>query len=243
MIRLIFFSILVSTISFAATEFKVPWLSGPVVDEAHLFQPRDLAEVEIRLRAMQESGRAQLQVYIASSLQGLTIEEASIKVVDEWKLCDKEKDNGLLLILAPSERRLRLEVGQGLEGSIPDVYAKRITADIMVPLIKVGNYKQAILAAIDAVDQLLAGKVLPEKPKRQGLFSFVLRHQMFFILAFYLLYSLFFRRRRSWLYGLGGGLGGGFGGRGLGGGFGGSGGAGWSGGGGGFSGGGSSSSW
>lgn len=227
---------------FAQAKFKTPWLSGPVIDEVGLLAPQHKAEMEQILRSFNQRGVAQVQVYITSSLQDLTIEQASIEIVDEWKLGSKEKDNGLLFLIAPNEKKMRIEVGQGLEGVMPDVYTKRIQEDIVVPYFKEKQMSEGVYFGVKGIFAVLDGEELqaitkptPQQRSRKVSLPF------WVIIPLWILVILLGRlgggRRRfsggSWIGG--GGFGGGFGGGG--------GRGGWSGGGGGFSGGGSSSSW
>lgn len=230
----------------AHAEFKVPALTGPVVDNGELITPRDEELLGELIRKFQEKHQVQMQVLTVPTLDGETIEQASIKVTDSWKLGDKKRDDGLLIFVAADERKIRIEVGQGLEGVIPDVIAHRVITDVMIPLFRQGNSSQAIVLGtyqlMKILDHDFSGEESLEKynPDQRTLFQ---RYEGFFILLFVLL-ILFLnmlspRGRRG-----GGGwwIGGGGGGWGSGGGFGG-GGGGWSGGGGGFSGGGSSGGW
>lgn len=227
----IFLSLLVKA------EFRVPDLTGPVVDLVHIITPKDREYIERQIREVQDQGLAQLQVLTVPELEGLSIEEASIKVVDNWKLGDQKTDKGLLVLVANKERRIRIEVGQGLEGIIPDVVARRIVSDTIVPFFKQGVPSQGLVQGIDKIIEVIRNQSDPVVAKpRQSIYK---KYEGLFFLIFLLLLSglnLFGRRFRGRYYG------GGFGGFGGGGGWSG-GGGGWSGGGGGFSGGGSSDGW
>ncbi len=194
------------------------------------------------MRDEQSRGRAQITVLTIPSLEGSVIEEYSIKVVDSWKLGTKEKDNGVLLLLAMKDRKMRIEVGQGLEGDLPDAYARRII-DRMTPLMKRGLYDEAIgtgvYGILERVDpEFLKNNNLEETSQVQesrtssGGFKILKLILYLFIFILFVIFRGFGRHSRHGWH-----SGGGFGG------FGGGGGGGWSGGGGGFSGGGSSGSW
>lgn len=233
----------------SADSFVVPPLTGPVVDRAGFLSPDAESKITQYLQSLKQRGGSQIQVLILPNLSGLEIEDASIKVTDAWKLGDAKTDRGVLLILGLQERRLRIEVGQGLEGELPDAYAKRIVADVITPRLKAGQPDEAISAGVQAIasitDPNLAGTANPEKlyqvsrerKKRSG----GMRDIAIFIIV---LIAMIIMNRggrgggRGFGAGLAGGLlGGALGGRGGGGG------GGWSGGGGGFSGGGASGSW
>lgn len=224
--------------SLAHAEFKVPRLTGPVMDEVGVIRPQDRNELEKVIRDYNRQGKAQLQILVIESLQGLEIEEASIKILDQWKLGTEKKDNGILFLIAPNERKLRIEVGQGLEGTLPDVIAKRIISDTVLPLFKARNLSAGVVVGtyqiIKYVDQEYADQHLadPAPESKRSIPGGVI-----LVILFLLLFIGRFLPASSF-------RGGGFGGGGFGGGsFGGGGGGGWSGGGGGFSGGGASGSW
>lgn len=230
--------------AFAATSFKVPWLSGPVVDELGVIQPAHQQAIEALIRSLNEKGLGQVQVFVTSSLQGLPIEQASIEIVEQWKLGDEKKDNGLLFLIAPQERKVRIEVGQGLEGVMPDVYTKRINDDIVVPFFKRGQMSEGILEGVQAIASVLQGQEMaPSSPSPRRAQNKISLPWWFIVLIWILIFLVNIRGGRGgrrfggggWGYGGPGGFGGGWGSGG--------GGGGWSGGGGGFSGGGSSSSW
>lgn len=225
--------------SFARAEFKVPHLTGPVMDQVGILQTQDRRELERVIRDYNNLGKAQIQVLVIDSLQGLTIEEASIEITDEWKLGTKKQDNGILFLVAPNERKLRIEVGQGLEGTLPDVIAKRIIADVVLPLFKARNLSAGIVVGtyqiIKYIDQEYADQHLAEPPPAPNKGKLP-GWAVILILLFLLIGGRFLpaaafgggRRGGGGFYGGGGGFGGG---------------GGWSGGGGGFSGGGASGSW
>lgn len=233
-------------------EFQVPPLQGPVMDMAQMLSPQTEQGMDRLLRALHSQGGTQLQVLTVENLGGLSIEEASIKVTDQWKLGSAKSDNGVLLLLARDERRVRIEVGQGREGDLPDVVASRIIREVIVPQMRQGGADRALTAGVFAILHYTDPEFLEKSGVRAAapnagvagglgrkleLFLFLFFGVIFFINA------IFFRRRRGlWNVLDGGGHRGGFGGGGFGGGFGG-GGGGWSGGGGGFSGGGASGGW
>jgi uncharacterized protein len=235
--------------SVAAAEFQVPALTGPVVDEAGVLSPSTRVSMEGYLRNLRERGGAQIQVATLRSLGGLSIEEASIQIVDRWQLGNKKEDRGVLLVIAPTEHHVRIEVGRGLEGDLPDVVASRIVREVIIPRIRNESMDRAVVDGVLAISHYTDPNLESAAPgdlpmrlhrvKKKGLGTFM-------TLLFWLIFLMIFlgggRRRRRGLFwgGVGGALGG-LGGRGLGG-FGG-GGGGWSGGGGGFSGGGASGSW
>ncbi len=236
------FSLFLITASIGQAKFKVPALTGPVVDETGTLEPYVRREIETLIRNFDQRGMAQIQVYIVSSLQDLTIEQASIEIVDQWQLGTKERDNGLLFLIAPNERKVRIEVGQGLEGVMPDVYTKRINEDIVIPFFRQGRMSEGILQGVTAIIKVLDGEELQAQAKPKVSERNKKVSLPFWAIVLIWIFIMFVGRlgggRRGFGRGGGyGGWGGGLGGGGFGGG------GGWSGGGGGFSGGGSSSSW
>lgn len=134
----------------ALADFQVPSLKNPVNDYANVLTSsgkEKIAREVVRLK--QETG-AQVGVLIVESLDGDSIEEASMKAAKQWKLGSKNRDDGVLLLIATKDRKFRLEVGYGLESIITDYYAKQITASMRAPL-KAQNYDGAVLAGIQGV--------------------------------------------------------------------------------------------
>ena len=234
---------------FAHAEFQIPPLSTPVVDQAQVLSLAFQRQLDRALRDLNARSYTQMAVLIVPELGGTPIESASMQVVEKWKLGKKETDRGLLLLIAMKERRMRIEVGQGLEGDIPDAIAKRIIADVITPRFKQGEFEAGIYLGVgqlitrtepnfdfqsyfgENAHNLNRGK----KSSKGGLGLIILLIIIILIL-------------RGLGSGHGGGRGGfysgtGYGGSFGGGGFGGGSGGGFSGGGGGFSGGGASGGW
>lgn len=227
---------------------EVPKLTGPVVDLAGVLSRSDQAKISASLLQFKRKYGPQLQVLVVPKLENETIEGYSIKVVDKWKLGAKGKDNGVLLLVATENRKVRIEVGRGLEGDLPDALAGRIIRTGIIPFFKQGQIGAGVLVGLGMIAETVGGKLenIPvprmRKAKRSGgNLGFLL------FLAFFLVGPRLLGGRRRGGMGsavlggmllgslLGGRHGGGFGGGGFGGGFG--------GGGGGFSGGGASGGW
>lgn len=151
-------AVLAACLSFAApravaADFQVPALTGAVVDDARMFSRDAQNALEGALRKLWNTGNSQIAVLTVEDTGGLAIEQASIKVVDEWKLGTAKGDNGVLVMISKADRAARIEVGQGLEGNLPDAYAKRIIDGILVPHFKAGNYDEGILKTVAAIAQ------------------------------------------------------------------------------------------
>lgn len=140
--------VLILGVSFHADSFEVPRLTGPVIDEVGLLNASTKAQLEKSLHQLRQDQRVQLQVYIAKSLQDEPIENVAIQIFDKWKLGDEKTDKGLLFLIAPNEKRMRIEVGQGLEGDIPDVIAKRIISDVVRPFFQRGEYSLGVVQGV-----------------------------------------------------------------------------------------------
>jgi uncharacterized protein len=239
-----------------ARALAVPDLTGRVVDQAAIIGPDVRARLSALLEAHEKQSGQQFAVLTVPSLDGDAIEDFSIRVVDRWQLGKKGKDDGLLLLVVPKDKRVRIEVGRGLEGDVTDAVSSRVIRNIMGPAFRSGDYGGGIERALTSLMRTASGQapsVGDGEPSGEptkhssGLGSW-------WILLILLFLPMLFasgrggRRRGGFgaggLFlgggGLGGGFGGGFGGGGFGGG---GGGGGFSGGGGGFGGGGSSGSW
>lgn len=145
------FVFLIIGVSPAAHSFDIPTLTGPVIDEVGLLNDNTKRQLTNSLLNLKKDQNVQLQVYITKSLQGEVIESAAIKIFDEWKLGDEKTDKGLLFLIAPNEKRMRIEVGQGLEGDIPDVIAKRIIADVVKPYFQRSEFNLGVVQGVAAL--------------------------------------------------------------------------------------------
>ncbi len=228
-------------LSFA--EFQVPQnLNSPVVDEAGLIEQREREELISQIRGYHKRGGPQIGILTVADLGGLTIEEASIKVADQWKLGTAKGDDGVLVLISKKERAVRIEVGQGLEGVLPDVQTKRVIEDTMIPHFRSGKFGRGLEEGLEHA----AGLINPQIPFYNGYRPNDISNHLsvppfFKFLFFIFMIFLFFKFPFLFIGGGGGryyGGGGNWGGGSFGGGSG-----GWSGGGGGFSGGGASGRW
>lgn len=228
----------------AQAQFKVPTLTGPVIDEVGYLTRDDRKELMQLLYDFNRRGKAQLQVLIVPDLQGYPIEEASIQITDKWQLGEKKKDNGILFLIAAQERAMRIEVGQGLEGAIPDITAKRIISDQVIPMFRAKRYSAGIVVGVHEILRLADKEFADERNLKEEGGGGLGDIPVLVIIAVLIIISILgrFGGGRGRFYGGGGGGwgGGGFGGGGWSSG---GGGGGWSGGGGGFSGGGASGNW
>jgi len=239
----------------AAQERAVPPLTAHVNDTAKLLSESARAQLEQQLSDYEQKSGRQFALLTIDSLDGDALESFSIRVVEAWKLGKKGKDDGLLLLVANKEHKLRIEVGYGLEGSITDAFSARVIRNVLVPAMRAGNAAGGFDQAFALLMQKASGEdvAAPEgaaepEPRRRSSSPFGWLVLLFFVSP--ILIPLVLARMRGGggrggPWGGGGFGGGGFGGGGFGGGgFGGGGGGGFGGGGGGsFGGGGGSGSW
>lgn len=139
----------------AATD--VPFLSGRVVDDAEILAPETRERLAARLKAHEHKTTNQVAVLTVPTIAPESIEEYASRVFAAWKLGQRGKDNGVLVVVVPDDRRMRIEVGYGLEGTLTDTLSGRIIRNRMTPQFKSGNYDAGIEAGIDAIVDLLEG--------------------------------------------------------------------------------------
>lgn len=235
--------LLASLGSVAWADFQVPTLTGPVVDQVNLLTREVRRGLEQQIMQLQTEKGAQLQIFIVEDLEDESIEEVAIKVYDAWKLGQSQVDNGVLFIVAPNERKLRIEVGRGFEGVLPDITAKRIIADGVLPYFRKKQFEAGVQFGVTQIISAIREEPIGTPPKTTEQSS---RGVEFLIVLLFVIVSIFMNRFGGrGMHGRSlGGFGGspGWGGGSWSGGSGGGGGS-WSGGGGGSSGGGSSGSW
>ena len=230
-----------------AQEPAVPTLMRHVTDLTGTLSAQEVETLDAKLRAFEDSTSNQIVVLMIPTIGAASLEDYSLRVAEANKIGVKGRDNGALLFIAKDDRRVRIEVGYGLEGALPDIVAGEIIRYELGPHFRNGEYYQGIDAAVDAMMAATKGEYKAEKKKREdspvGLVPLLIVMVILFVImrnAFRRPPGSFGAGRSPW----GGGpfIGGGFGGGGFGGGgFGG--GGGFSGGGGSFGGGGASGSW
>ena len=140
---------------------QVPTLTGRVVDNADLLSPQTERVLTSQLRAHADSTSNQIAVLTIESLQGAVLEQYSIEVARAWDLGQDEFDNGVLVLVAEQERDIRIEVGYGLEGALPDVVASRIIRYEMTPRFRKGDADGGVRAGVDAILGAIAGEYEP----------------------------------------------------------------------------------
>ena len=149
----------------------IPVLNSLVTDLTNTLTPEQKSTLENQLNAYEKARGTQIAVIIISSTQPEVIEQFSIRVVEQWKLGRKKIDDGLLLIIAKDDRKLRFEVGYGLEGALTDVTTKRIISEIITPYFKQGLFYEGINAGLSKAIQIINGEVLPPPANTQSVGS------------------------------------------------------------------------
>ena len=129
----------------------VPKLQGYVNDYAGMISPQTKATLEEELRAFEQSDSTQIVVLTIPSLEGEVLEEFSIKVAEQWKIGQKSKDNGIIVLVSKQDRKIRIEVGRGLEGKLTDLMSGRIIDSVIKPRFKAGDYDSGFLSGIHAL--------------------------------------------------------------------------------------------
>ncbi len=148
---------------------EVPYLTGRVNDYADLIPAETEARIEAKLAALESATGAQMAVLTIASLEGEVLEEYSLKVAETWALGRAEEDDGLLLLVARDDRKMRLEVGYGLEGRLTDLQSGRILNNILRPRFREGDFGGGIEAGVDAIVGTLQGEdVVPPDPPPSG---------------------------------------------------------------------------
>lgn len=141
-----------------AIALEVPPLSTRVNDYAGMLSPATRQQLEYALAELEKSDSTQLAVLTITSLEGENLEDFSLKVVEQWKLGQKRLDNGALLLIAKNDRKLRIEVGYGLEGVLTDLQSARIIRDIITPQFRNGNFDQGVIDGVSAMIAVVRGE-------------------------------------------------------------------------------------
>jgi uncharacterized protein len=141
----------------AVTAFALtfPALTGRIVDQANIIPADTRAAIETKLADLEAKSGIQLVVATVSSLEGQDIEPYTNELFRSWKLGEKAKNNGVLLLVAPNERRVRIEVGYGLEGTLTDALSKIIIANAITPRFKTGDFGGGITRGVDDIITVL----------------------------------------------------------------------------------------
>lgn len=216
---------------------------GRITDLTNTLTSQQIASLEAKLASFERETTNQIAVLLIPTLAGDSLEDYSIRLAEKWKIGQAGKDNGVILLIVKNDRKLRIEVGYGLEGALPDALAKTIITQEIAPRFRQGDFYGGIAQGLSAIIQATKGEY-KARPKQRSSASWVTRNlTLIFFLAFALMVIISavtgmsrnaYRRKgyRGWSWSSGGGSWSGS-----------SGGGGFSGGGGSFGGGGASGSW
>jgi len=164
-----FFILLLCYLPIVAYSLDVPRLQGYVNDYAGMISPSAKSKIEEGLKAFEQSDSTQIVILTIPTLEGENIEEFSIKVAEAWKIGQQQKDNGILLIVSKQERKIRIEVGRGLEGRLTDLMAGRIIDQVIKPRFKQGDFDAGFIMGASALIGAARGEFKAEqRPIQRG---------------------------------------------------------------------------
>jgi uncharacterized protein len=150
---------LVTAVAYA--EVAVPPLAARVTDLTGTLTAEQKSNIEQTLQAFEAKKGSQIAVLIVPTTEPEAVEQYSIRVAEQWKLGRKGVDDGALLLIAKNDRAMRIEVGYGLEGALPDAIAKRIIAEVITPYFKTSDFYGGIKAGVEAMIKVIEGEPLP----------------------------------------------------------------------------------
>jgi uncharacterized protein len=161
--------VLAAGLAFAATRdfADIPALKQRVTDTTATLSSAEEARIESVLRAFEQKKGSQIVVLIVPTTQPEAIEQYAIRVAEAWKVGRKGVDDGAILLVAKNDRKLRIEVGRGLEGALPDAIAKRIIAETISPRFRAGDYSGGTLAGVEKMIAVVDGEALPPPQKKR----------------------------------------------------------------------------
>src|SRR3989475_12537380 len=153
--------LLLAAVSYAWGEVAVPPLKAHVTDLTATLSGPQIQDLESRLAGFERGKGSQIAVLMLPSTQPETIEAYSIRLAEAWKIGRARVDDGVILVVAKDDRKLRVEVGRGLEGAIPDAVAQRVVSDAVAPHFRTSDFYGGIAAGTEALMKLIEGEGLP----------------------------------------------------------------------------------
>ncbi|HVT56276.1 MAG TPA: TPM domain-containing protein, partial [Xanthobacteraceae bacterium] len=139
-----------------AQDYDFPQLTGRVVDEANILDAATEIDIDTKLEKLEKKTSTQFVVVTLTSLRGRTIEEYGYRLGRHWGIGQKGTNNGVLLVVAPNERKVRIEVGYGLEGTLTDAITSVIIQNTILPRFRANDYQGGIRAGADAILEVLS---------------------------------------------------------------------------------------
>ena len=158
-------ALLLCFLQFASAAEPIPPYTARVIDITGTLSASEQAEIDSMLEGLERTKGSQLAVLIVPTSGEETIDQYALRAFEQWKIGRKNIDDGALLVIAKNDRRMRLEVGYGLEGILPDVIAKRVQEEIIVPEFKAGNYFRGISFGVQNYIKVISGEQLPPPPE------------------------------------------------------------------------------
>jgi uncharacterized protein len=152
----------------ALADVAVPPLSGRVVDQTGTLSASEVDSLTQRLKTLEARKGSQLAILMIATTAPESIEQYSLRVAEAWKIGRKRLDDGALLVIAKNDRKLRIEVGYGLEGALNDVTSKRIIDEIITPRFRTGDFAAGISAGVDQIIRVIDGEALPAPATQQS---------------------------------------------------------------------------
>ncbi len=150
---------LIGSISISKAQLVIPQLWGMRVhDEAKVLSSQTTQSLEQALKVFEDSTSNQIAILIINSLEGEALEDYALKVAEAWKLGDQKNDNGVLLLIAVNDRKIRIEVGEGLEGPLPDAMCSRIIRNEIAPAFRRQAYDEGVTAGVVGIMQAIKGE-------------------------------------------------------------------------------------
>jgi uncharacterized protein len=140
-----------------ALAYTFPPLTGRVVDQANVLTPQAREQIETKLKDLEDKSSIQLVVATVKSLEGGDVETYANELFRDWKLGQEKKNNGALLLVAPNERKVRIEVGYGLEGTLTDALSSVIISSAIIPRFKQGDFSGGVERGVDGIISVLSG--------------------------------------------------------------------------------------
>jgi uncharacterized protein len=160
-----FLAALVLSLASLALALDFPPLTGRVVDQANVMTAQSRSDLEVKLRELEDKSSIQLVVATVKSLEGSDVESYANQLFRFWKLGEARKNNGVLLLVAPAERKVRIEVGYGLEGTLTDAFSSVIISSAIIPRFKTGDFSGGIERGVDGITSVLSGDTADWQPK------------------------------------------------------------------------------
>jgi len=157
-----FAALLLVCLCAVAEDRPIPALTGRVADETETLTAEQKRALDAKLQAFEQSKGSQIAVLITGTTYPEAIESYSIRVADAWKIGRKQVNDGILIVVAKSDRVMRLEVGYGLEGVIPDAVARRLIDEVFIPGFREGKFYEGLDAGVDRLIKVVDGEPLPE---------------------------------------------------------------------------------